>query len=74
MCRNDMKDPKVMKWLPLGIILPVVAMNLPHFIHPAGRFSEDWLDGVRGLLAGIGFGIMIMLAVKISRQRRQGQS
>lgn len=74
MCENQVKDPKVMKWLPLGIILPVVAMNLPRFIHPVGTFTTDWLDGVCGLLAGMGFGIMIMLAVRISRQRRPGRS
>jgi hypothetical protein len=53
-------------------MLPVIAMNLPRFIHPSGRFTEDWLDGLRGLVAGIGFGIMIMVIVKKSRQRRPG--
>ena len=32
----------------------------------------DWFDGSRGLLAGIGFGIMIMVIVKLGRQRRLG--
>jgi hypothetical protein len=69
MCADQTKRNKVVAWLPLGIILPVIAMSLPRFIHPAGSFTEDWLDGFRGLLAGIGFGIMIMVVVKLSRQR-----
>jgi uncharacterized membrane protein len=71
MCQ-DQKNNKIVAWLPLGIMLPVIAMNLPRFIHPSGRFTEDWLDGLRGLVAGIGFGIMIMVIVKKSRQRRPG--
>jgi hypothetical protein len=70
MCQDQTKNNTVVRWLPIGIMLPVIAMNLPRFIHPAGRFTEDWLDGLRGLIAGIGFGIMIMVVVKLSRQRR----
>jgi uncharacterized membrane protein len=70
MCADQTKRNKVIAWLPLGIILPVIAMSLPRFIHPSASFPEDWLDGLRGLVAGIGFGIMIMVIVKLSRQRR----
>ena len=70
MCADQTKRNKVVRWLPLGIMLPVIAMSLPRFIHPAGQTSLDWLDGLRGLMAGIGFGIMIMVIVKLSRQRR----
>jgi hypothetical protein len=70
--RSDRKtDRKVVAWLPLGMILPVIALSLPRFYHPA---SMDWFDGLRGLIAGIGFGIMIMVIVKLVRQRRLGAS
>ncbi len=65
---------KVVAWLPLGIMLPIIAVNLPRFVHPAGRFSTDWFDGLRGLMAGIGFGIMIAVIVKYQRQRRAAGS
>ena len=71
MCSDPKKDRKVVAWLPLGIILPVVAMDLPRFYHPA---SMDWFDGLRGLVAGIGFGILIMVIVKLGRRRRLGPS
>jgi hypothetical protein len=74
MCSDQTKDRKVVAWLPLGILLPVIAMDLPRFVHPMGRLSTDWLDGLRGLMAGIGFGITIMVIVKLRRQRRLGGS
>ena len=74
MCSDQKKDRKVVAWLPLGIVLPVIAMDLPRFFHPVSPLSTDWFDGLRGLMAGIGFGIMIMVIVKLGRQRRLGSS
>jgi hypothetical protein len=74
MCSDQKKNRRVVAWLPLGIILPVIAMDLPRFYHPAGQLSMDWFDGLRGLIAGIGFGIMIMVIVKLGCQRRLGPS
>jgi hypothetical protein len=74
MCTEQRNDRKVVAWLPLGILLPVIAMNLPRFYDPAGQLSMDWFDGLRGLVAGIGFGILIMVIVKLGRRRRLGPS
>jgi hypothetical protein len=74
MCENQPKDRRVIAWLPLGIMLPVIAMDLPRFFHPSGGLSVDWFEGLRGLLAGIGFGMMIMVVVKLTRQSRHSGS
>jgi hypothetical protein len=77
MCGNQVKNLKVAKvvgWLPLGLASIGMSLLLPNFLHPAGRFSVDWLDGVRGLLGGIGIGIELMVVVKLALQRRHSQS
>lgn len=72
MCENQLRDPKLRKLWSLGILLAVVSPSLPRFFHPTGRLEQDLLDGLCGLFAGIGFGILIALLVKMSRQRRAG--
>jgi len=74
MCENRLKDPKAIKWLPLGLVLLSMSLLLPDFYHPVGQLSKDWLDGVRGLLAGIGIGIELMVVIRLARQRRLGSS
>jgi hypothetical protein len=74
MCENRLQDRKAIKWLPLGLVLLSMSLLLPDFYQPVGQLSKDWLDGVRGLLAGIGIGIMIMITIKLNRQRRLGRS
>jgi uncharacterized membrane protein len=70
MCQNRMEVSKAMKWLALGLILVVSSTSLPHFFHPAGRFTQDWFDGLRGLMLGIGIGIELMAVIRIGRARR----
>jgi hypothetical protein len=74
MCEDQVKDRRVIGLLPLGLALIGMSILLPDLLHPAGRFSVDWLDGVRGLLAGIGIGIELMVLIRLSRQRRLGGS
>jgi hypothetical protein len=74
MCEDQVNDRRVIRLLPLGLALIGMSMLLPDFLHPAGRFSVDWLDGVRGLLAGIGIGIELTVLIRLARQRRLGRS
>jgi membrane protein implicated in regulation of membrane protease activity len=74
MCENRLKDPKAIKWLPLGLVLLSISLLLPDFYHPVSQLSKDWADGVRGLLAGIGIGIELMILIRLGRQRRLGRS
>lgn len=72
MCENRLQDPNVRRLWSLGVLLSVVSPSLPRFFHPTGRLEQDLLDGLCGLLAGIGIGILITLLAKMSRQRRAG--
>jgi hypothetical protein len=72
MCQVQLKNPKAIKWLPLGMVLIGASLILPDFLQPAGPFSKDWLDGVRGLLTGIGMGINLMVVLLVYRQRLSG--
>jgi hypothetical protein len=69
MCEYRLQDPKTRRWLSLGILLSTISPSLPKFFHPATQFNRNLLDGVSGLLAGLGIGISIMLLYKISRAR-----
>jgi hypothetical protein len=51
-----------------------MSLLLPMFYHPVGQLSKDWLDGMRGLLAGTGIGIELVAVIRLARQRRQGPS
>jgi len=73
MCENQLKGHKALGFLPLGMVLLSISLLLPDFYHPVSQLSKDWLDGVRGLLAGIGIGIMTMITIKLNRQRRLGR-
>ena len=68
--RSPIETPKAIKWLPLGMALIGASLIWPDFLQPAGQFSKDWLDGVRGLLAGIGMGISLVVVFLVYRQRR----
>ncbi|HXA76368.1 MAG TPA: hypothetical protein VNV41_04490 [Candidatus Acidoferrales bacterium] len=73
MCENQLKGRKALGFLPLGMVFLSISLLLPDFYHPVSQLSKDWLDGARGLTAGIGIGIMTMLAIKLNRQRRLGR-
>jgi hypothetical protein len=70
MCEVPLKTPQAIKWLPLGMVLIGTSLIWPDLFEPTGRFSKDWLDGVRGFLAGIGMGINLMVVFLVDRQRR----
>ena len=72
MCENRLQDPKQRRLWSLGILVAVVSPSLLRCFHPTGRLEQDLLDGVCGLLTGIGLGILIAFSVKMSRQRRAG--
>ena len=72
MCENQLRHPQQRRLWSVGILFAVVSPSLPRFFHPTGRLEQDLLDGLCGLLTGIGIGILIALLVKMSRQRRAG--
>ena len=74
MCQDQLKDPKMAGWISLALVFISMSLLLPDFFHPAGQLSKDWFDGVRGLLAGLGIGMELMVVIKLARQRRLGRS
>jgi hypothetical protein len=72
MSETGTKDPKVKRWLPLGILLATVCPSLLGIYHPVDRLHRDLFHGLVGVLSGIGIGILIMLIARMSRQRRAG--
>jgi hypothetical protein len=74
MCENRLQDRKAIKWLPLGLLLLSMSLLLPDFYQPVSQLSKDWLEGVRGLFAGIGIGIELMVVIRLARLRRLGGS
>jgi hypothetical protein len=72
MSEARLQDPKVRRWLPLGIILSTVSPAMLRAFHPAGQAHQNLYDGLCGLLTGIGLGILIALLIRMSRQRRAG--
>lgn len=65
---RDMGSNAVRKWIPLGLLLVVIAVLLPAIAR--GRLPGDWLDGLCGLLAGIGIGIETLALRRLGRARR----
>lgn len=70
MCMEPVNKSKAAGWISLAMVFIAVSALLPDFVHPAGQLQKDWLDGVRGLLTGVGLGIEVMFIVYLARQRR----
>jgi hypothetical protein len=66
--RNRLKNPGSL--LSIGMVFFVMALMLPRFFPPSARFSPDSLDGVRGMLFGMSFGMCLWSARLSTRQRR----
>ena len=56
------------KWISLGLLLVAVAELLPHIA--SRRLPGDWLDGLCGMLAGVGIAIELLALRQLARARR----
>jgi hypothetical protein len=45
----------------------------PKFLPVTGNLGPDAIDGIRGLLLGIGIGLSLWCAMLVGRQRRTGR-
>lgn len=75
MFRNQLKDPKTRRWLPVGILCVMCSLFAMNFFHPTGKFAQGWFDASCGLALGIGIGIhlMVMIRIRLGRQLRSSK-
>lgn len=65
------KNPQVL--MPIGMMFLVVAILFPTLTHASSKLSQDWFDGIRGLLFGLSIGFNLMaVRMKGRRQRCAG--
>ncbi|MBV8673938.1 MAG: hypothetical protein JOZ33_17195 [Acidobacteriaceae bacterium] len=69
MCQIKSRRAAAIGLLPLGLVFVSLSMFLPHYFHPSGPSAQDWTDGVRGLIMGIGLGIELIVVIALNRQR-----
>lgn len=70
MCQNQLSKPAAIALLPLGLMLVALSAFVPHFFHPMVGPNQDWQDGLRGFLTGVGTGMEIVAVILLARQRR----
>ena len=71
--RNWLKDPRHL--MTLGLIFLALANLWPRFLYPtwwSAHLGVDLIDGLRGLLFGIAFGLLLLTAMLNGRRRRSG--
>jgi hypothetical protein len=60
--------------MPIGMMFLVIAILFPTLTHPSSTLSQDWLDGIRGLLYGLSIGFNLLAVLRIARVRRSSGS
>lgn len=65
-----LKDSKVSKWMPAGLLIVVGSLSVPTFLHP-GAFSQHWIDALQGGFLGLGLGIELMVVLHLAKMRRR---
>lgn len=66
-----LKDPKHM--MLMGVSCVALANIWPRFLHLTFNLGPDFIDAVRGLLYGLGIGLMLLSVRLKSRQQRCGE-
>jgi len=64
--RNIMKNPRTMMRIAMAFML--LFFIWPRFLKVTFGLSEDWIDGLRGVLFGISMGFLILIV----RRHKQG--
>ena len=64
--RNIMKNPRTMMRIAMAFML--LFFIWPRFLKVTFGLSEDWIDGLRGLLLGVSMGFLILIV----RRHNQG--
>ena len=66
--KKGLEDPKPM--LRVGMLFLGMGLAWPLLVPVTGRLSPDAVDGIKGLLLGIGIALSLWAARLIGRQRR----
>jgi hypothetical protein len=56
--------------MPIGMMFLILAILFPMLTHPSTKLSQDWFDGIRGLLFGLSIGFNFM-AVRMKRRAQR---
>jgi hypothetical protein len=56
--------------MPIGMMFLVIAILFPMLTHPSSKLSQDWFDGIRGLLYGLSIGFNLMAVRMKARAQR----
>jgi hypothetical protein len=66
--KGPIENPKPL--VKYGMAFLALSSAWPRFLPVTGNLGTDAIDGIRGLLMGIGFGLVAWAAALIGRQRR----
>ena len=56
--------------LRIGFLFLGLGLAWPKFLPVTGSLGQDAIDGIRGLLLGLGIGLSLWSAILVGRQRR----
>jgi hypothetical protein len=56
--------------MPIGMMFLVLAILFPVLAHPSSKLSQDWFDGIRGVLYGLSIGFNLMAVRMKGRAQR----
>lgn len=68
--RNQSKDPRQI--MMLGMVFLALGLAWPRFVPVTGNLGPDAIDGMRGVLLGLGMGLNLWAARLGGRLRRGG--
>jgi hypothetical protein len=66
--RNHVKDPKQL--MMAGMVFIALGLAWPRFLPVTGGLGPDKIDGMRGVLMGLGIGLNLWAAMLGGRLRR----
>jgi hypothetical protein len=66
--KGPIENPKPL--VKTGMALLALSSAWPRLLPVTGNLGTDAIDGIRGVLMGVGFGLMCWAAALIGRQRR----
>ena len=69
--KKPIDDPKPL--LRIGTLFLGLALAWPKFVPVTGNLGPDAIDGLKGLLMGIGFGLLAWSVILNKRLRRAGR-
>jgi hypothetical protein len=65
---KPIEDSRVL--MRIGFLFLGIGLAWPKFLPVTGNLGQDAIDGIRGLLLGLGIGLSLWSAMLVGRQRR----